>query len=900
MLAEWAHRAWLRAKALWKRRQLERDLNDEVAFHLAMREEKNRASGMDADAARHATQRRFGNTTLVKERTLILWRWTSLETLWQDVRYGARSLRKSPGFTLVAVLTLGLGIGAPTAIFSVIDSVMLQPLPFTRPNQLVRLLSTKDGVLRDGPSALDARDYARNNHSFQSLVVYDHWRKNVNLSIASSEPEQMVVGLVPAGYFQTLDIRPVMGRLFTEEENQYGRHYVAAIGTNLWRNRFASDAAILGKQIRINDEPYTIIAVMPDAIPDWLEYRPIQLWTPFAPSDTTWLESSRGARDNTSIGRLKPGVTMEQAQADLATIAAGLAATHPIDRGIGVLLRPLADNRVGTLRPVLFMLMGAVTLVLLIACSNLANLLLARNSVRRRELAVRVAIGAGRTGLIRQLLAETLVLSLLGGASGLVLARFGLAMLAKTHLHDFPQLSSVGIQAPVLLFTLLTSLATSLLFGLAPALAGTRLHVSDALKEGGRSGSMGSRKLRFRNALVAAEMALSLILVVGASLLVQSIMRLQRQDVGARVDHLLKGHFYIPPARYPDAAAITRFSDQFGQRVRALPGVISASVTTLYPPESRWTQFIEVAGRPAPRIEEIPTTQFGVADASFLQTLAIPLLRGRDFLETDTPTSPAVALITEEFRRRFFAQEDPIGRQVHIGPPAGALGTVPGSNTWDFADVTIIGVIGDLKNAGLAAPSKPEIVCLYSQHPAVNYGFKDIVIRTAVEPHSIEPAVRHQLHDLDADMPFAEVETMDEIIADETGGQRFTTMLLSLFTAAGLALAIIGVYGVVSYLVAQRKQELAVRVALGAMPRDVLWLVLGQGLKMALVGVATGVFGAWGMRPLIGRFLFGISPVDPLTFAGAAIFLLGVAAAASAIPGARVMRLDPAHALRQD
>jgi predicted permease len=895
------HKFRQRLGAATKRRQLERELNDEVAFHLAMREQKNRAAGMDTDEARYTARRQFGNVTGVKERSLILWRWTAIEALWQDLRYGARSLRKSPGFTMVAVLTLALGIGAPTAIFSVIDSVMLQPLPFTEPAQLVSILSTKNGATLDGPSALDARDYAQNNHSFQKMVVYDHWRKNVNLGIAGSEPEQMIVGLVPAAYFEILDVRPLMGRLFTEDENHYGKHYVAAIDANLWRNRFASDPAILGKKIRINEESYTIVAVIPVAIPDWMENRrPIHLWAPFAIAGTDWSESSRGARDNTAIGRLKPGVTIAQAQADLATIAAGLAAVHPVDRGVGVKLAPLADKRIGTLKPVLFMLMGAVSLVLLIACSNLANLLLARNAVRQRELAVRAALGAGRSGLVRQLLAETLLLSLIGGAAGLALTQFGLVALTRTHLDEFPQLADIGIHAPVLIFTLVTSLLTSLLFGLAPALTGTRVQVIDALKEGGRSGSAGARRLRLRNALVAAEMALSLILVVGASLLVQSIVRLQRQDIGARADHLLKGHFYLPPARYPNADAITHFSDELGQRVRSLPGVTSASVTTLYPPESRWTQMIGIAGRPTPRIEEIPTSYFGVADAALLRTLGIPLLRGRDFAETDTATSAPVALISEEFRRRFFPTEDPIGRQVHIGPPAGALGTVPGANTWDFSDVTVIGVIGDIKNAGLAAASEPEIVCLYPQHPAVNYGFKDIVIRTAVAPHSIEPAVRNQIRDLDADMVFAEVETMDEIISDETGGQRFTTMLLSLFTAAGLALAIVGVYGVVSYLVAQRKQELAVRVALGATPRDVLWLVLQQGLKMALVGAAVGACGAWALRPLMGRLLFGISPADPVTFAGAAIFLIGVAAAASAIPGARVMRLDPAHALRQD
>jgi predicted permease len=892
---------WQRLRAATRRKQLDLDLNDEVGFHLAMREEKNRASGMDAAEARYAARRQFGNTTHVKENSLNLRRWVWIEALWQDVRYGARSLRKSAGFTAVAALTLTLGIGAPTAIFSVIDSVMLQPLPFREADQLVSILMTEPGHVAGGPSALDVRDYARANHSFQSMVAYDQWRKNVNLAAANSEPEQMIVGLVPADYFLTLDIRPLLGRLFTAEENQDGRNYVAAIDTDLWRNRFASDPAILGRQIRINDESYSIVAVMPAVIPPWMESRqPIRIWTPFVTPDNMWAESSRGARGYDAIGRLKPGVPVAQAQADLSGIAAGLAATYAIDRGIGVVVAPLSDRRVGELRPALLLLMGAVTLVLLIACANLANLLLARNAVRQRELAVRTALGAGRLGLLRQLLAETLLLALLGGAAGLALARFGLVLLTRARLHDLPQLAGVGIHAPVLVFTLATSVLTSVLFGLAPALTGTRFNVVDALKEGGRSGSAGARRSRLRNALVAAEMALSLILVVGASLLVQSIVRLQQQETGARVDHLLKGHFYIPLARYPDARAITRFADRLGERVRAIPGVTSASVTTLYPPNSRWKQPIVAAGRPAPRIEELPMSYFGVADASLLRTLGVPLLQGRDFAKTDTSTSPPVALISEAFRQRFSPHEDPLGRQLHIGPPAGAFGTVPGSNTWDAADVTVIGVIGNIKNAGLANAAEPEIVCLYSQHPVVNYGFKDIVIRTAVEPHSIERAVRSQLHDLDPDMPFAEVETMDEMIADETGSQRFIALLLSLFTATGLALAVVGVYGVVSYLVAQRKQELAVRVALGAMPGDVLWLVLQQGLKMALLGAAIGICGAWGMRPLLGRFLFGISPADPFTFAGAAILLLTVAAAASAIPGARAMRVDPAGALRQD
>jgi putative ABC transport system permease protein len=451
----------------------------------------------------------------------------------------------------------------------------------------------------------------------------------------------------------------------------------------------------------------------------------------------------------------------------------------------------------------------------------------------------------------------------------------------------------------VLGFTILVSLATSLLFGLAPALTGTRLNLVDALKQGGRSGTAGRPTQRVRNVLVVTEMAMSLVLLVGATLLVRSIVLLEHQRLGIRQDHLLKGHIYVPGVRYPNPGAIARFCDDFAARVRALPGVIEATVTTVYPPNNGWTQMLNIPGLPFTRIQDIPSAQFGVSDAHFLRTLGIPLIRGRDFAESDSATSPPVALISEEFQRRYFATEDPMGRQIHIGPPP-FLQIAPGANITDSADVAIIGVVGDFRNAGLALPPQPQITVLYSQHPLVNYGFKDVVIRAASEPRLLVPEIRRQLHELDPDMPFAEVQTMDELVEAQTGGQRFTTILLASFAAAGLVLAVVGIYGVVSFLVVQRKQELAVRIALGASRVTVLWLVLKQGLEMATVGAAIGLLGAWATQKLTSGLLFGISPVDPVTFAGAAVFLLAVAAVASAIPGARVMSIDPARALRQD
>jgi len=895
---------WARSRlaGVWRHGNREKELDRELESHLELEAE------VPPEEARYAARRAFGNTMRVKEDVRAIWSLIWLERFAQDVKYGARVLRKNPGFTVIAILTLALGIGANTAIFSTIDVLMLEPLPFTSADQLVRVYSTKDGIpitgyaFPGGPSGPDALDFARNSRSFQKFLIYDTWRKNVSFGDSASEPEQMRVGLVPAGYFEVLDIHPIRGRLFNEEENHEGKEYVAAIGSRLWKSRFGGDQAILGRKIRINDEPYTIVAVMPDLIPEWMEVvRPglIEVWTPFVLSDEAWAESSRGARGFATLARLKLGVSLEQAQADLSTIAANLAAAHPVDQGVGVVVQRVADSRVGSLQPMLLLLMGAVSLILLIACVNLANLLLARNAARQRELAVRAALGAGRGGLVRQLLAETLLLSLTGGAFGMLLARVGLAALTRMHSDYLPQLASVAFDWRVLAFTVLVSLATSLLFGLAPALLDTRLNLVEALKQGGRSGISGRSSQRLRNLLVVAEMAMSLMLLVGATLLVRSIIRLERQNLGVRQDHLLIGHIYLPEIRYPDTEAITRFCNDFSARVRALPGVIDATITTVFPPYNGWTQMLGLPGRLATRVQDIPSAEFGVSDFNFLRTFGIPLLRGRDFAESDSASSPPVALISEELRRRYFPTEDPVGNKVHIGPPQ-FMQIPAGENTTDDADVTIIGVVGDFKNAGLARPPQPQITVLYTQHPIVNYGFKDLVVHTASDPRFVEPEIRAQLHEMDSDLPFADVRTIDELVEAQTGGQRFTTILLALFALAGLALAVVGIYGVVSFLVAQRRQELAVRIALGASRANVLWLVLKQGLEMATIGAAIGLLGAWAAQRLTSGILFGISPVDPVTFAGGAIFLLAVAAIACAIPGTRVMRIDPAEALRQD
>jgi putative ABC transport system permease protein len=885
-------------------------LKGEIEEHLALQTAENLRAGLPPAEARRQAMLKFGAMEAIKEDYRAERRMLFIDTALRDIRYALRMLRKNPGFTMVAVLTLALGIGADTAIFSVVESVLLRPLPFSGADRIVRIEATEDGVPINpngsgrpgGPSAVDMRDFAESNHSFENMAVYDTWRKNVSFAGQETQPEQMWVGLVPGAYFEILDVKPIMGRLFTRDESVVCKCYVAAISAQLWNNRYAGDKTILGRKISINDEPYTIVAVMPDVIPEWMESKTVQIWTPFAFADAEgdlWTEAGRGGRGFYSLGRVKPGVSTEQAQADLATIAAGLAAAHPIDRGIGVALERLSETRARDLRPMLFLLMGAVSLILLIACVNLANLLLARNSAREQELAMRAALGAGRGRLVAQLLVETLLLALIGGGIGLVLARIGVTSLSRMHPDNLPQLALIGVDGRVLMFTVVVSLITSLFFGLGPALTGTRLDPVNALKLGSRSGTPGLRAQRMRNVLVVMEVAMSLMLLVGASLLVQSILRLERQQLGIRQDHLLTGHFYLPGVRYPNPGALTRFSDQFADRVRALPGVMEGSVTTIYPPNYNWIQMLDIPGHPATRIQDIPSAKFGLTDAHFLKTLGIPLIRGRDFAESDTAASPPVALISQELERRYFPTDSPLGQRIHIGPPQ-FLHIPAGANITDSADVTIIGVIGDFRNSGLASPPEPQIIVLYSQHPLVNYGFKDIVVRTASNPRLLVPEIALQLHAMDAEMPFAQVQTIDEIVEQQTGRQRFTTLLLGLFAAAGLVLAAVGIYGVVSFLVAQRRRELAVRVAVGASAGNVLWLVLKDGLQMAAMGASVGLIGVWAAQKLMDGLLFGISPVDPLTFAGSAAFLVAVVMFACWVPAWRAGRVDPCTALRAE
>ena len=893
---------------LFVRDRVDREIASEIAAHIEEQTDDLMASGMSREDALRAARSHFGNATVLQEESRDVWTFMALESLLRDLRIGARSLRRTPVFFVVAAATLALGIGANTAIFSAVDAALLRPLPFPSPDRLVRLQSIKGGRSLGAPSPMDTRDMASAAGGFEGMVVYERWRKNVSGVRGSSRPEEMIVGLVPGEYFSLLGIQPVVGRLFSEQEVQPGKQFVAAISQSLWRSRFDSDPRILGQTIRINSETYEIVAVMPDVIPPWMEQTggPIRIWTPYS-FPQYWTEAARGVRDGEALARLKRGVSYDQARAELAAISARLAREHAIDEGITTTIVPLADTRSGPVRPILLMLAAAVALVLLIACANLAGLLLARNSARYREMALRSALGASRWRLLRQLLLETCLLSLAGGLLGLALSWLVSAALSprsvmteSPYTSSFGSLSefwSVSLDPRVFLFAFAISILTGALFGLWPALAGTRVSIADTLKEGARGGAAGVAKATFRRALVIAEIGLSLVLVFAAALLTQSVLRLQHQNLGFSPDHVLKAKFYLPPVRYPDARSITQFCERFGERLRSLPGVVDASVTTAFPPSIPWTQMFTIEGRAPSRLADVPTTRWAVMDHRYLPVMGMSIVAGRDFSESDTATSMPVALVNQEFVKRYFPNHNPLQRRIQMGPPRGLLGAST-AGAVSTSLVTVIGVFTDFPNDGVGAPPAPQILGLFRQQPAVNYGFKDIVVQTKADPASMSSAISDAIKELDPEVPLSEVQTLSEYLSGSISNTRLTTVLLSLFAGLGILLAAIGAYGVISYLVAQRTQELGVRVALGADPSTLLWLILRQGIWMGLTGVSLGIAAAILLRQFLSRFLYGISETDPATLVGAAFILLLVVATASAVPAWRAMRIDPIQALR--
>jgi putative ABC transport system permease protein len=870
---------------LWRRRQ-DKELEEEIQTHLNMAIQDRMDRGEPAEQAKNSVLREFGNVSLVKEVTRDMWGWRSLEQLAQDLRFGARMLLKRPGFALVAIITLALGIGANTAIFSVINTVLLEPLPYKDPGRLVMVWEddTTAGFARNTPAPANFVDWRDQSQSFEGMAATH--RISVNLT-GEGEPERIDGRRVSANLFDLLGVEPYAGRTFLAEEDQPGQSRVAILSYGLWQRRFGSDLEIIGRTITLNSVSVTVVGIMP---PQFQFPSPQdELWIPiaFSPQES----ARRNGHYLEVVARTRPGVTIKQARAEMETIAARLQQQYPdSNAGVSAAVVPLHEQVVGDIKPALFVLMGAVGFVLLIACANVANLLLARAAVRQKEIAIRLALGAGRFRLIRQFLTESILLASIGGVAGLLLALWGVNLLKAFIPESIAQARAITIDAKVLIFTLLVSVLTGLIFGLAPATQASNFNLSETLKEGGRDSAAGSRGNRVRGLLVIVEVAVSLILLIGAGLLINSFLRLRSVDPGFRSENLLTMGMVLTPQKYPDQARRSAFYTDLIGRIEALPGVQSAAVTNWIPLVFQGDNIgISIEGRPDSGPSQRPTVVTRVTSPHYFTTMGIELLRGRQFGQQDAADSPPVVIISETMARRFWPGEDPIGKRITSGEPTSA-----DPNDW----LTVIGVVNDVRQFELNADPRPQMYLSYTQ--AGFFAPRFLVVRTKGEPLSLASTVRAALWEIDKDQPVSNIRTMEDVLSGSIARQRFSMLLLGIFAVLALVLAAVGIYGVMSYSVAQRTREIGIRMALGAQRRDVLKLVISQGMKLAIAGVTAGLAGAFLLTRLIESLLFGVSANDPVTFILIAFLLTGVALLACYVPARRATRVDQIIALRYE
>ena len=822
-----------------------------------------------------------------------------MNTLWQDVRYGCRMLMKNPSITAVAIIAFGLGIGANTAIFSVVNAVLLRPLPFKDPERLVAVWegNVKRSSVKSGGAASypDFADWRAQNGVFERMAAYHY--SDFTLAGDSGEPAHMQGAIVSADLFQVLGVAPTTGRTFLPEEDQpggAGGARAVILSDSLWRQRFSADTKILGRTIKIDGRSFNIVGVMPSGFQFPIQAEPVELWTTMAVDAETADGSSpiteqRGAHYLNVVARLKPGVTMEQAKAEMDVIAQNLQKQYPdTNANFGVGMVSLQEFWVGDLRPALLILFGAVGCVLLIACANVANLLLARATARYKEVAIRAALGASRLRVMRQLLTESLLLAILGGALALLLALWGTDLLIKFIPEDVPRLAEIHIDGRVLGFTMLLSVLTGVVFGLAPALNASKTSLTESLKEGGRSGTDGARRNRVRSALVVMEVALSLVLLVGAGLLLQSLLRLQQVNPGFNPKNVLTFRLDLPAVKYSTSQQIGDFFGQLQTRIEELPGVQAASAVSPLPlSNANMGVVFETEGRPVAKSERHPT-DLRIISPDYFRTMSILLIKGRDFTARDDLKSPSVIIINETLARQYFPNEDPIGKRIK--PTVSADDNEPPMRQ-------IIGIVGDVKHRGLSALPKPEV---YVPHAQVPFSSMTLVVRTASDTRSITSAVQGTLREMDKDLPLYNVRTLEQYLGRSSARPRFNALLLSAFACVALLLTGVGLYGVMAYSVAQRTHEIGIRMALGAQTGDVLRMVVRHGMTLALLGVVLGLGGAFALTRLMASLLYGVSATDPWTFAGLSLLLCVVAFIACYMPSRRATKVDPLIALRHE
>ncbi|MGB7921785.1 MAG: ABC transporter permease [Pyrinomonadaceae bacterium] len=799
-----------------------------------------------------------------------------LGNLWQDLRYGLRMLAKKPGFTAVAITTMALGIGANTAIFSVINAVLLKPFPYPEAERLV--------TMRSNQSLPDLEDAQAQSQSFEDAGGVVLQAQDFT---GGSEPVQVQAGLSTAGIFHVLGASPIIGRVISPEEDRYGGERVVVLSHGFWQRQMGGDPNVVGRAIPLSGNNYTVVGVLPAGF-DAPRESP-EVWVSLRVANPL-AAKARGVHFLRTYWLLKPGVTLEQAQAEMATVDRWLEQQYPDEnKGRQTRLMSLQERVAGDARPALFVLFGAVGLVLLIACANFANLLLARAASREREIVIRAALGAGRARLIRQMLTESVLLALMGGAGGLVLAMWSIDLLQSLKPANLPRVASVQIDARVLVFTLAVSVLTGLVFGLVPALNSSRLDMNEALKEGGRSATAGSARHRFSSLLVVSELALALVLLVGAGLLIKGFWRLQQVEPGFNPAHLLTMRVELPEARYREIPKQTQYRRQVLEEINSLPGVEAAMVSEIPLVDDALTHNFIIEGRPPMSPGDEPDLYTRSVGGHYFRTMNIPLRTGRDFTEQDKEDAPFVGIINESMVRQYFQNENPIGARFRWA-------RAEGEPQW----ITIIGVAGDVKHFGLNEAEEPAVYTPYAQSQQPWKRWMYLVVRSDAEPTALANMVKNKIWTVDNQIPITRVKTMTEVAAASVAGQRFNMLLLGIFAAVALMLAAVGIYGVISYTVTQRTHEIGIRMALGAQTRDVLKLILGQGLLLAVIGVVIGIAGAFALTRVMTSLLFNVSATDPATFASVALLLVCVALLASYIPARRAMKVDPMIALRDE
>lgn len=813
----------------------------------------------------------------------------------QDLKYGLRMLLKHRLVTAIAVVTLALGIGANTAIFSVVNAVLLNPLPYKQPDRLVALWENVPGHGRWRTSPANFFDWKKQNTVFEDVAAFGGSTMTLT---GIGEPEQLVGSRVSAGYFNVVGVDPILGRAFLPEEHERGKGQVVILGYNFWQHRFGGDRNIINRSLTLDGDSYTVVGVMPAGIyPVWpttsghltFDEQQQQYWTPM--SFTAQWAAVRTAHVLGVVARLKPGISLTHATAEMNTIAARLEQEHTQNRGEGIILNQFMNEVVGDVRPALFTLLGAVGLVLLIACANVAGLLLAQHAGRNKEIAIRAALGAARTRLVRQFFIEGLLLSFFGTVAGLAIAAAGTKLLLQFVPAGIPRLAQVSLDWRVLGFTMLISLATCMIFGLIPAWHASKPDLHTTLEQTGRTLAAGANRLRFRQLLVVFQVSIAVMLVIGAGLLIKSFWLLQRVDPGFRAEGVLSASLTLPGSKYTDPVQINNFHKQLLDRIATLPGVKTATIAYDHPLQSNWLDSFQIEGRVPSSDNQSTSANFIPVGPNYFDTVSVQLVSGRTFTPLDDQDHPGVAIVNESFIKHYFPNENALGRRLRPSPPARIW------NNQRLTSFEIVGVVRDVKLAGLEAPSEPAYYLPAAQAPLQDM---TLLVRTTTDPLSMVGAVRGAVLSIDPNQPIANISTLEKVVDESIAQRRLNMLLMALFGGLAMLLSAVGIYGLLSHAVTQRTQEMGIRMALGAQVGDVLKLVLKQGMLLALAGEAIGLTGAFALTRLIRGLLFGVTPNDAMTFVIVAGVLGIVALLACYFPARRATKVDPLIALRYE